>query len=410
MRAFSRWRRSGRSSTCRHTIPNRPPDSPIVRFWTRVKRRHSTSNGDSQPRTCGISGWCGLHNRDAGRGFVSISSIWTRSSAHLRIKDGGLCLARSARPFTGRDSMDFREFAAKEAAELAARLTEAATTNAAQAAREAADEAQRFIDTLRGQLQTETSARAAAAGQVRDAQALAEYLQTELKSATERTQLARLQLDEARQMAERLEAARGELAVPRDEQAGARKAAEADLRDARRTAESLREELTSAKVTLERTTADRLASEEAAAVAHSQSQAAEAKLAAVTDLLKNSATRVTTLEQMQYGQTRRIQDLEAELQARRSEPPPAASLVLDDLTAGLQALAAATTITDVLTKLTEQMAAQFPRVALFRVKKGHLQGEHQIGFDDSTDIGKLVLPLGMDSLPSRAASSGEIEI
>src|SRR5262249_45752308 len=72
--------------------------------------------------------------------------------------------------------------------------------------------------------------------------------------------------------------------------------------------------------------------------------------------------------------------------------------------------AAATTITDVLTKLTEQMAAQFPRVALFRVKKGHLQGEHQIGFDDSTDIGKLVLPLGMDSLPSRAASSGEIEI
>ena len=66
-------------------------------------------------------------------------------------------------------------------------------------------------------------------------------------------------------------------------------------------------------------------------------------------------------------------------------------------------------MSDVLTTLVEQLAAQFPRVALFRVKKSHLQGEHQIGFDLKTDIAKVVLPLGMDSLLARAVSSGQIE-
>jgi hypothetical protein len=83
--------------------------------------------------------------------------------------------------------------------------------------------------------------------------------------------------------------------------------------------------------------------------------------------------------------------------------------MFDDLLAGFQALESAATMSDVLTTLVEQLAAQFPRVALFRVRKSHLQGEHQIGFDLKTDIGKVMLPLGMDSLPVRAVSSGLIE-
>jgi hypothetical protein len=43
------------------------------------------------------------------------------------------------------------------------------------------------------------------------------------------------------------------------------------------------------------------------------------------------------------------------------------------------------------------------------VKKSHLQGEHQIGFDTHTDIAKVVMPIGMDSLLARAASSGQVE-
>jgi hypothetical protein len=142
------------------------------------------------------------------------------------------------------------------------------------------------------------------------------------------------------------------------------------------------------------------------------SQAAEAKLAAVTDLFKQSGARVKVLERAQQDGERKI----AALEARVHEAAPAAAVapasasalpIFDDLLS--QALSSATTIADVLTTLVEQLAAQFPRVALFRVKKSHLQGEHQIGFDLKTDIAKVVMPLGMDSLLARAASSGAVE-
>ena len=83
--------------------------------------------------------------------------------------------------------------------------------------------------------------------------------------------------------------------------------------------------------------------------------------------------------------------------------------LLEELLGGFQALDTAKTIPEVLTTLLEQLAAQFARVALFRVRSNHLQGEHQIGFDAKTDIGKVVIPLGMDSLLTRAAASGHIE-
>jgi hypothetical protein len=150
--------------------------------------------------------------------------------------------------------------------------------------------------------------------------------------------------------------------------------------------------------------------EEAVSLAHSQSEAAEAKLAAVTDLFKQSAARVKVLERAQQEHERAMQDLEARVKAPAapsggSTPVP----MFDDLLAGFQALESAATMSDVLTTLVEQLAGQFPRVALFRVRKSHLQGEHQIGFDLKTDIGKVMLPLGMDSLPARAVSSGLIE-
>jgi hypothetical protein len=307
--------------------------------------------------------------------------------------------------------MDFRDYAAKETSELTARLTKAAAAAAEQAAKHVSDEAQKVADGLRGQLQTAAKEKAGTAALLKDAQAQCEKLQMDLRSSSERVEAAARQLEEARKTAAKLEAARTEVTAARDEQAAARKTAETDLRRARETVESLRGELASAMKTLEQAAAERLASEEAAAAANSHSQAAEAKLAAVTDLLGKNASRVKTLEQGQQERERRIQALEAKVQGSGSQaaPKPAATVVLDELLAGFQALAGAETIGEVLTTLVEQMAAQFPRVALFRVKKGHLQGEHQIGFDLKTDVHKLVLPLGMDSLPSRAASSGQIE-
>ena len=405
--------------------------------------------------------------------------------------------------------MNFREYAAKETSDLAARLTEAAATAAEHAAKHAAAEAQKITDALReqfdaavaektaiaaqlhetrthaGQLQSqlqeahahgerlqadlhEAHARAerqqaeltesyAEAGrlqaQVSDAQQRAGELQAELDAARGHTDYIRAELTNVHAQAEHLQTElrnaqgyadhlhgelknaqgrveelqgqlgsaheeRAALTAACDEQTAARVAVETELRSARGTVDALRAELSSAMSTLDRAAAERLESEDALAAANSQTQAAEAKMEAVQDLLKKNAARVKALEQAKNDQERTVRDLEAKLQAARSAPAPTpaasaapspAAGILDDLIVGFQALGGATTIADVLTTLVEQMAAQFPRVALFRVKKGHLQGEHQIGFETYTDIAKLVLPLGMDSLPARAASSGEIE-
>lgn len=305
--------------------------------------------------------------------------------------------------------MDFRDYAAKETSELTARLTKAAADVAEQAAKRVSDEAQKAADGLRAQLKTAADEKAAVAASLKDAQAQAERLRGELKSTTERVEVASRQLDDARKTAEKLEAARADLGSARDEQAAARRAAETDLKSTRESLESVRTQLSGATKALEKATAERLASEEHAAGATSQVQAAEAKLAAVSDLLKKNASRVKALEQAQQDYEHKVQELESKLQGSRSAAQPSAAPVFDELLAGFQALASATTIAEVLTTLVEQTAAQFPRVALFRVRKGHLQGEHQIGFDLKNDIGKLVLPLGMDSLPARSASSGQVE-
>ena len=55
-------------------------------------------------------------------------------------------------------------------------------------------------------------------------------------------------------------------------------------------------------------------------------------------------------------------------------------------------MASARTSADLLSELIKRLSLQFSRVALFRVKGQGLEGELQVGFED-TDIAKLVLPL-----------------
>lgn len=307
--------------------------------------------------------------------------------------------------------MDFREYAAKEAADLVARLTKAATAATDQAAKQVADEAQKTADAIRADLQANVKQKMALAASLKEAQAQTDTVRGELKTAVERGEVASRQLAEARKTNEKLEKERGELVSARDEQARARTAAEVDLRKTREALEAARAEIAAKAKKLEQAQADRATLEDAVSVARSESAAAEAKLAAVTQLLTQSAGRVTALERAQHDHERVVRELEARLKAT---PAPVAAAgaplgAFDDLLAGFQALGGATTIADVLTTLVEQLAAQYPRVALFRVKKSHLQGEHQIGFDLKTDIAKVVMPLGMDSMLARAASTGAIQ-
>ena len=313
--------------------------------------------------------------------------------------------------------MDFREYAAKEAADLVSRLAKAASAAAEQAAKQASDEGQKTADSIRAELQVAVKQKMALTASLKEAQAQSESLRGELKTAIERGEIASRQLGEARKSNEKLEKERGELVAARDEQSRARNAAEVELKKSRDALDAARAETVSVVRKLEQSEADRTKFEEAASVAHSESQAAEAKLAAVTQLLTQSAARVTALERAGHDHARVVRDLEAKLNSATAAPvaaggpasagAPLASL--DDLLAGFQALGAATTISDVLMTLVEQLAAQYPRVALFRVKKSHLQGEHQIGFDLNHDIAKVMIPLGMDSLLARSASAGTIQ-
>jgi chromosome segregation ATPase len=68
----------------------------------------------------------------------------------------------------------------------------------------------------------------------------------------------------------------------------------------------------------------------------------------------------------------------------------------------------ARTSADLLSELIKRLSLQFSRVALFRVKGQALEGELQVGFED-TDISRLVLPLAVDSLLTRAINSGSVE-
>ena len=311
--------------------------------------------------------------------------------------------------------MDFREYAAKEAAELVARLTKAASTEAEHAAKSVADEAQKTAEGLRAELQAAVKQKMALAASVKEAQAQAETVRGELKTATDRGETVSRQLGEARKTNEQLEKTRDQLTAARDEQTRARTSAEADLRKAREANEIVRVELATTIKRLEKAIADKAVMEEAASIAHSQSEAAEAKLLAVTDLFKHSAARVKVLERTHEDHECIVRELEARVQsapAAAASAPAAGTVslaIIDEMLATFNALGGATTISDVLTTFVEQLAAQFPRVALFRVKKSHLQGEHQIGFDLKTDIAKVVMPLGMDSLLSRAASTGQIQ-
>jgi hypothetical protein len=73
-------------------------------------------------------------------------------------------------------------------------------------------------------------------------------------------------------------------------------------------------------------------------------------------------------------------------------------------------MAIATSAGELLLELVKRLSLQFSRVALFRLKGNRLQGEEQIGFDEATDMSKLVIPTSVESMLTRAVSSGMVQI
>jgi hypothetical protein len=318
--------------------------------------------------------------------------------------------------------------------ELVKRLSKAAAAEADVRLKHLSAEARRITDALRGELAEVIGEKDALAISLKDSRAQLESVrgqlaaeqkqsqaaQKELESvrgqlATEQkqSQAAQKELAEAHSSNKKLEAAKAEAVAAREKEGAARAALESDLQGLRGQLETARKEAKRAAAEAEAAVAEKRKADVALSAANSQAQAAEAKLSAVTTLFKTSAARVQALEREQEQQAAVMRELEARTHAPVDmdvELPHAAGAgVLDGLLGAFDALSSATTIGDVLATLGEQLAAEFPRVALFRVKGNRLEGTHQIGFDLTNDIGKVIVPLAMDSLLTRAVTSGHTE-
>jgi predicted nucleic acid-binding Zn-ribbon protein len=251
----------------------------------------------------------------------------------------------------------------------------------------------------------DASARAALEHDLRAAHTLIESVQAEAASAKSALETE-------------LRVAHDLLGAAQNELTHASGTLEPELRSALELLETARAEAAQANSELQAMAAEKASLEHALAEANSQAHAAEAKLAATTTLFKTSSTRLKLLEREREQHEDALQDLtarfeaegtrEVEVELAQAGPGPAVAL-LDGLLGAFEAMSGAATIGDVLSTLVEQLVNEFPRVALFRVKGNRLEGAHQIGFDLTNDIGKVMMPLAMDSLLTRAVSSGHTE-
>ena len=301
----------------------------------------------------------------------------------------------------------------RDVEEVVNRISRAATAEAEIRLKHLSAEARKIADALRAELADVIGEKEALAISLKDSRAQLEAVRGELQAEQKQSQAAQKQLADVSASIKKLEAAKADAVAARDKDSAARAAAESELQTLRSQVDTIRKDAKRAASDLEAAVADKRKAEVAATAANSQAQAAEAKLSAVTTLFKTSAARVQALEREQEEYLATIRELET--RPRASDDGDADLVVgqsaglLDGLLGAFDALAGATTISDVLATLGEQLAAEFPRVALFRVKGNRLEGAHQIGFDLTNDIGKVVIPLAMDSLLTRAVTSGTTE-
>jgi chromosome segregation ATPase len=158
---------------------------------------------------------------------------------------------------------------------------------------------------------------------------------------------------------------------------------------------------------------------------------------AITTQLEASTARVQALEAAHAAQDERIHALQAQLDAAatiearlradartaraagagpggeeaevlRGEVERMVSL-FDASARAVGEMAAAGSSGELLTELVKRLSLQFSRVALFRLKGNRLEGEHQVGFDEQADMSKLVIPTNVDSMLTRAVTSGVVQ-
>ena len=271
-----------------------------------------------------------------------------------------------------------------------------------------------------------------------DALAQVESMRVDVRRATERAEAADRDLDSAIEAHMTVDAARAELEGECQRQTSAAAAAEKDLAEVRALLDASVAQAARLGMQLDANVAENRTLAADLNAAHAELDAARTQREATTAQLDASRARVQTLERNQAAKEEHMRQLESALRdandatnrrraqarlavrgtARATSPADASALrddvarmgsLLDISAEAVDELAEKTTVTDLFAALVRHLASEFSRVALFRVKANRLEGEDSIGFNDSTDMTKLVLPLNLDSLITRAASSGSFE-
>lgn len=143
--------------------------------------------------------------------------------------------------------------------------------------------------------------------------------------------------------------------------------------------------------------------------------AARAEVARVSAALDTEGSRVSAVLEEQRSLRGQVEDanaladsLQDEMAAMRTSSQRVSAMLQGSVRA-LEALGGAATVTDVFHTLMQQLAEEFPRVAILRLKGNRLEGEMGVGFDGPAGIIGLVIPSSLDSVISRAAAGGRVE-
>ena len=207
------------------------------------------------------------------------------------------------------------------------------------------------------------------------------------------------------------DALRADIDIARAETKSEAKKAESDLEKVRKETDKARAETEKAKAEIEKAKAETEKAKKDADKVRADMEKARADFEKLKASGAGAADEVKSLQEMLDASRQHherhaatIRNLEAQLH----DAETAASATLSGAVRALDSLNAAKSMTELFGALVTQMATEMPRVALFRVKGNHLEGEDCAGVDDAAAIRKLVIPMNVDSVITRAVSGGGV--
>ena len=113
--------------------------------------------------------------------------------------------------------------------------------------------------------------------------------------------------------------------------------------------------------------------------------------------------------EQELGEARAITDATSDEMSAFTRRVARMIALLNGAATSLVRAADSVTSEDLFAALVREMATEFERVAIFRVKGKHLEGERAAGLDESIDVQKIVIPMSLSSVMTKAARSGTIE-